>query len=100
MFANLRGFYWSLGVRGAYSPAMASDDQRAFGIIGWFGPHVFNALLPVFSEEIEAKAVGFGFNFVDELLPQCYPLGRIDQALKDGVLHSLAAVEADLCDVA
>jgi hypothetical protein len=79
---------------------VASDDQGAFGIVGRFGPDVFNASLPVLAEEIEAKAISCGFNFVDELLSQSDPLGGIDQALKDGVLHSLATVEADFGDVA
>jgi hypothetical protein len=45
-------------------------------------------------EKIKPKTIRFGVNKGQQLFFQDHPLSRIDQALKDRMLHSLAKVLA------
>lgn len=81
------------------SPVNPSDDEGALGVEGFFGTDMFDSRLPVCAEAIEAQAIGFRVDFIDEHLSEVCPLGGCDEALEDGVLHALAEVFAHLCDV-
>lgn len=43
---------------------------------------------------IKTQAIGLGVDDADELVFQCYQLGGIHFAFKDGILHALAVVKA------
>jgi hypothetical protein len=60
---------------------------------------VFDPALPMLSEKVEAQTVLLWINFVDQALAELRPLGRVHQALEDGLLHALAKVAAFLRDV-
>ena len=53
---------------------------------------MFDSSFPVSAKEIESKAVFCGIDYFGQLVAKSYPLRRIDQALEDGILHSLAAI--------
>jgi hypothetical protein len=61
-------------------------------IIRWFGPKMLDSSLPFISEQIEAQAVFVQISFCDEGGAEGDPLRRVDQAFKDGILHSLTAI--------
>ena len=71
-----------------------SENERAFNIISLFGAVMFDFVLPIGAEMIEAEAVGFGIDDVDEPVFEVDELGGIDLALEDGILDALAEVEA------
>lgn len=41
------------------------DDERAFGVVGGFRAYVFEAIMPVIAEEVEAEAVVFGVDLLN-----------------------------------
>jgi hypothetical protein len=61
---------------------------------------VFDPVLPMFSEKVKAQTILFGINLVDQALAELRPLGRVHEALEDGLLHALTKVAAFLGDVA
>lgn len=70
------------------------QDERALRIVGWFCPNVFDAPFPFRAQKVKAKAVCCRVGFGKQACAKSDPLRRIDQAFKDGVLHTLPAVFA------
>jgi hypothetical protein len=84
--ANLPGKQWPLGIRDG------SNNQKALLIKAGLCPHMLDPLTPIGSEEIKSQAV-FGFpDFIDQLLSHNGPLGRVNDAFENRVLHALAVV--------
>jgi hypothetical protein len=57
---------------------------------------VFNPTLPIPSEKVKPQTILLGINLINQALPQLSPLGRVHQALEDGLLDTLAKVAAFL----
>lgn len=74
-----------------------SNDKWSLRVIGRFCTDVLYSSLPILAEEVETQTVFFWVYFVRQLLAQCSPLRRVNQTLKDGVLHSLTGVLTQLC---
>jgi hypothetical protein len=51
------------------------------------------------SQEIKAQTILLGVNLVNQALAEQRPLGRVHEALEDGLLHPLAKVPAFLGDM-
>lgn len=51
---------------GVSLPWGGSDNQRSFGIIGFFRAKMFYALAPVVAEVIEAQAIGLGIGYAGQ----------------------------------
>ena len=81
-------------------PRLGSNEQRPFRIKRRFRPMVFDASLPFRSEKIETQAVMFQVCESQQVRPEGDPLIVGQEALKDGVLHALAVVQASFGDVA
>lgn len=74
----------------------ASDDKGSFDVVAFFGTVVFDFVVPVAAEVVEAEAIGLGVDDGEELGFELDELSGIYLALEDGVLDSLAEVEAGL----
>src|SRR3990172_10091157 len=79
------------GVRAGFS-----NNQQPFLIHTLLCANMLNTALPVRPQKVEAQTVLLGLDFINQLLPQSRPLRRIDNTLKNGVLHPLAVVLARL----
>jgi hypothetical protein len=80
--------------------AAASGDQGTVQIQDVLDAEVLDLPLPVGAEEVEPKAVLGLIIFLKEPLAKEGPLRRVDHALEDRVLDSLAEVQAGLGDTA
>jgi hypothetical protein len=69
-----------------------SNDQWSFLVNRLLGPNMFNPPPPVGAKKIEAEAVYFLINFVDEPILQDSPLSRVHNAFENGKLNSLPIV--------
>ncbi len=57
---------------------------------------MLDAVIPVFSEQINSQAVGLRIDDLEQAIAHSDELPGIDETLEDGVLHALAVIEACL----
>src|ERR1019366_619840 len=78
------------------SPSRSSNHQRPLRVVRRLRPHMLHPSLPVVSKKIEPQAVFGGAYLLHQIRPHPDPLGRVHQALKHRILHTLPAVLAHL----
>ena len=66
---------------------LASGDEGAFEVEDGFDAVVLDPASPVRPEKVEAEAVFRIIEFLEQAQPELRPLGRVDDALGDGVLE-------------
>ena len=76
----------------AASPA--SENQRPFRIVGWFGTYMLDFATPGCPQEVKAQAVFVLVHLTYQCGAQSCPLGWRQAAFKDRVLHPLAPTAA------
>ncbi len=74
--------------------ALDSNDKRPFDIITIFCSVMLHFVVPVATEVVKAKAVGFGIDNIQQSCFESDKLCWVHFALEDGVLNPLAIVEA------
>jgi hypothetical protein len=57
---------------------------------------MFHSPFPICSEKVKAKTVDLRIDCACQLMSQHSPLRRVEQALKNGLLHPLSVVHAQL----
>lgn len=72
----------------------SSNDKRPFDIITIFRSVMLHFMMPVTAQMVEAQAVGFGIDNIQQSRFKGDKLCWIHFALEDGVLNPLAIVEA------
>lgn len=60
---------------------------------------MFDSPFPICSEKVKAKTVDLRIQGACQLMPQHSPLRRVEQALKNGLLHTLSVVDAQLSNL-
>jgi hypothetical protein len=76
------------------------EDERGVDVVIVVFPVVLNLLLPVFAKMIDSDAIGFHVDDGKQFCPELDEACVIDLAFENGVLDTLAVVEAGLGDLA
>ena len=76
------------------------QNEWTLGIVGRFCTDVFDAPFPLRAQKVKAKAVRLWVCFGEQARAESDPLGSIDQAFEDGILHPLPAIFAQASDLA
>lgn len=76
--------------------AFALKDKRSLGIVSGLRADMFDIVTIVVAELVDANAVRFFVNAVQELSLHEAELRGVEQAFKHRVLHALTVVRANL----
>ena len=76
----------------SYNRFVVSNQNQPLRVVGLFTSDVFDAPLPIGSEEIKAKAVALLVDLLFQSMAEIRPLRRVNEALKDGLLNPLPEI--------
>jgi len=79
---------------GARMAGSFSNDERTFRVIRRLRTQVFDSSMPTITEKIKTQAVGLRLNLGQHRGPETYPLGGVNPALKNRILHTLTIILA------